>query len=140
MSIDSTPPEAPVETHPAGASGAHSAFAPLTQALGPAGANAWLARLMDGGTPDLAAQVALSAALGPEQSLRVQGVLASTLTAPQRAALEGVGLDPGRHGPAFDVFMQQRGSRASAFLAAVQAGDVQGVVDTAASAYAVSRA
>ena len=132
-------PQAPVEA-PA------VAFAHLTQALGPAGADAWLDRLMDGGTPDLAAQVALSAALsaagaaGPEQSLRVQAVLASTLTVPQRAALERVGLDPGRHGPAFDAYVRERGFRSSAILAAVSATDVQSVLDMAASAYAAGRA
>ena len=126
-------PQAPVEA-PA------VAFGHLTQALGPAGADAWLDRLMGGGTPDLAAQVALSAALGPEQSLRVQAVLASALTVPQRAALERVGLDLGRHGPAFDAYVRERGHYSSALLATVYGRPVQSVLDMAASAYAAGRA
>ena len=130
---NSRPPAAPIET-PA------VAFAHLSQALGPAGANAWLARLLEGGTPDLAAQVALSAALGPEASLSLQAALASCLMPHLQAALEGVGLDPGRHGPAFETFARERGLRSSALLAAVYGRPVQSVLDAAASAYAAGRA
>ena len=138
MSVDSTPPAAP-EGAPAApaAPDPAAAFAHLKQALGPAGANAWLARLMDGGTPDLAAQELLGAAVGPERSLRIQAALASAIASRLPAALQGVGLDPGRHVPALDVFVKERGFRTSAFLAAVYgSSDVQGVLDMAASAYA----
>ena len=124
---------APLRSTPAG-----QAYAQLEAAIGPAHANAYLARVLNGGTPPLDVQEMLGAAVGGEASLKIQAALHTATAQPMQQALASAGLDPAEHGHAFETFTKQRGFHQRAVLSAVHESDeVHAHLATAADAYAL---